>query len=386
MLIQTAKLTAMSLMSLGGRLSSSSIIVVGIGGVVAVLVGLLAMAKGFEAALEETGRPDRALVLRTGASDEITSWLTMEELAIVSDLEGITTASGELFVVVDLITRDTGKPGVAIARGVGGAAFTIRPELEIVAGRRFDSGRNEIIAGLGAVASYTGLAIGERIRIRDDVWTVVGHFRGAGAQDSEVWMDLPGAQAAFRRNGAVSSIRLRLDHSAERSPLASRITDDPRLSAALVPETQYYRAQSQERSRLIEAFAYLVTGIMAVGSIIAAYSTMHAAVSVRAVEIATLRALGFRGAPIVASVLLEAMMLAAAGGILGGGAVYALYDGYAASTLDSASMSQVAFEFAVTPELVLAGVGAALMLGLFGALVPALGAVRTNITRGLSGD
>jgi putative ABC transport system permease protein len=386
MLKQTLRLTAMSLKSLGARLGTSSIIVVGIGGVVAVLVALLAMARGFESALEETGRPDRGVVLRTGASDEITSWLTMDELAIVSELEEIEASSGELFVVVDLITRDTGKPGVAIARGVGDAGFTLRPELAIIAGRRFDAGKNEIVAGVGAVTSYTGLDIGEQIRIRDDTWTVVGHFRGAGAHDSEIWLDLPGAQAAFRRNGAVNSVRVRLRSPDAADAVAQRIEADPRLKAALVPETRFYREQSQDRARLIESFAYLVTGIMAVGSIIAAYSTMYSAVSVRAVEIATLRALGFQGAPIVASVLLEALALSALGGVLGGGLVYLLYDGYAASTLDNASLSQVAFQFAVTPELVLGGLVCALLLGFFGGLLPAVSAARAGIAGALKGE
>lgn len=385
MLMQSLKLTMMSLASLGERLGTSSLIVVGIGGVVAVLVALLAMSQGFQAALVETGRPDRALVLRTGAADEITSWMTMDELAVVSELPGVTIASGELFVVADLPTRATGKPGVAIARGLSPDGFALRPELTIVRGRNLQAGRNEIIAGVDAVAAYTGLELGDEVNVRNHVWTVVGHFDGAGAQNSEVWMDLAVAQGAFRRDGSVSSIRLGVADPAELAPLAAGIERDPRLTAGLVTEQAFYRQQSRERAALIESFAWLVSTIMAVGAVIAAYSTMHAAVRARAVEIATLRALGFGSGPVVASVLLEGMVLAALGGLLGGGLVYLLYDGYAASTLNAGSLSQIAFEFAVTPALVLTGLAGALVLGLLGGLMPALGAVRTGIAEALRG-
>lgn len=382
---RTLKLTATSLKGLPNRLGTSSIIVVGIGGVVAVLVGLMAMSAGFRAALEDTGRADRALIVRAAAADEIASWLTNDELAIISELPGVEAASGELFVVADLIVRSTGKPGVAIIRGVPPAAFDIRPELEIVAGRKFEPGRNEVIVGVGAHAAYAGLDIGDGVNLRNHEWTVVGHFRGVGAQDSEIWADRPGAQAAFRREGAVSSIRVELESADAAGAVGRLISDDPRLNAQLIPEPEFYREQSRDRAQLIESFAFLVAGIMGVGSVIAAYSTMYSAVSGRSVEIATLRALGFGSFPVVASVLLEAGMLSLIGGMLGGGLVYWLYDGYAASTLNDSSLSQVAFEFAVTPELVVAGLVLALSLGLLGGLVPAVMAVRAGIADAIRG-
>lgn len=385
MVEQILRLTAASLKSLGSRLGTSLIIVVGIGGVVAVLIGLLAMASGFRAALEATGRADRAVVLRTGASDEVTSWLTMNEVAIVSELEGADPVSGELFVVADLLDRATGRPGVAIARGVTPAAFTLRPELVVVAGRQFRPGHDEVIAGVDAVAGYAGLDIGDTVGIRDHRLTVVGQFRGAGVHDSEIWMDLPAAQAAYRRSGAVSSVRLRFTEPEAMAEAMRRVEADPRLKAVLMPEPQFYAAQSERRAELIQAFAYLVAGIMAAGAAIAAYSTMHAAVGSRALEVATLRALGFGPAPVMVSILLESMLLALVGGALGGALVYLLYDGYGASTLESGSMSQVAFQFRVTPASIGRGLIAALLLGLGGGLVPALQAARAPIASALRG-
>lgn len=383
MLKQSLKLTGVSLKSLPGRLGTSSLIVVGIAGVVAVLVALLAMAEGFRTALAATGHPDRALVLRTGAVDELTSWLTTDEVGIVSELPGVAAASGELFVVADLVTRATGEPGVAIARGVTPRAFELRPELEIVRGRNLDPGHDELIAGVDAVATYAGLEIGDEINIRNHTWTVVGHFRGAGAADSEVWMDLPVAQAAFRRSGAVSSVRVLVTDSAALADVSRELHADPRLTAELTPEPEFYSEQSRDRVRLIESFAYLVSAIMAVGAFIGAYGTMHSAVSVRGVEIATLRALGFGTAPILVSLLLEAMLLALLGGLLGAAVTYLLYDGYAASTMNSGSLSQVAFEFAVTPTLIGLGLTGALLLGLLGGLLPAVIAARSSIAHAL---
>jgi len=385
MLTQSLDLAVMSLKSIGSRLGTTSLIVVGIGGVVAVLVGLLAMSEGFRAALLETGHADRALVLRTGAADEVTSWLTMDEVAIASELPGVMLASGELFVVADLITRDTGKPGVAIARGMGPEGFALRPELHIVQGRNLSPGKDEVIAGVDAAAAYEGLAIGDQVNVRSHIWTVVGHFDGVGAQNSEIWMDLAMAQSAFRREGAVSSLRVRTADPADLDRVAAEIERDPRLTAELVPERIFYRRQSQDRSRLIESFAYLVSAIMAVGAVVAAYSTMQSAVRARSVEIATLRALGFPGGPVVVSVLLEAMLLSLVGGVLGGALVYVAYDGYTASTLNAGSLSQVAFQFAVTPELLGFSLLGALAMGFVGALLPAISAVRTPITDGLKG-
>jgi len=384
-LTQSVKLTAVSLKSLPGRLGTSSLIVVGIGGVVAVLVALLAMAEGFRAVLADTGHANRALVLRTGAADELTSWLTTDEVGIVSELPGVAAASGELYVVADLVTRATGQPGVAIARGVTSAAFALRPELEIVRGRNLEPGHDELIAGVDAVATYAGLEIGDQINVRNHVWTVVGHFRGAGAQDSEVWIDLPVAQSAFRRGGTVSTVRVLVTDPATLPGVAREIRADPRLTAELSPEPEFYAEQSRDRARLIESFAYLVSAIMAVGAFVGAYSTMHSAVSVRGVEIATLRALGFGAAPIVVSVLLEAMLLALLGGVLGAAVTYLVYDGYAASTMNSGSLSQVAFEFAVTPTLIGLGLGGALTLGLLGGMVPAVVAARATIAHALRG-
>jgi putative ABC transport system permease protein len=253
-----------------------------------------------------------------------------------------------------------------------------------VAGRRFEPGRNEMIAGIDAVAEYEGLAIGSRVALRDSTWTVVGHFDGAGsAYGSEIWMDLAQARGTFRRQGGASTARVRLDRAELLPVIRERIREDPRFELDLIPETEWYAEQSRARAELIEAFAYLVAGIMAFGAIVAALNTMYSAVSARTVEIATLRALGFGNTPIVTSVLIEALLLALVGSLLGGAVVYLAFDGYATSTLNTEAYSQVAFEFAVTPELLLLGTCWSLALGFIGGLLPAVRAARLPILAAL---
>lgn len=381
---QAFNITAMNLRSILSRKGSSSIIVVGIAGVVAVIVGLLSMSEGIQSALKDTSHPDRAIVMRSGTKDEITGWLSAAEVNVLKGVDGIRTVSGELVVVVDLVTKDTGKPGVAVARGVEASAFELRPDLKLVAGRWFQPGKNELLVGVSASDAYAGLGLGSKVSFRDKPWHVVGHFDAEGqAHDSEVWMDLPIAQAAFRREGVVSTARALLDRGSHVAAVDERIRRDPRLRANLVAERDFYAQQSQAKTGMVESFAYLIGAIMGLGAVIASINTMYSSVSTRSVEIGTLRSLGFSNVPVVVSVMAEALLLALVGGLLGSAVVYLLYDGFSSSTLNMASMSQVAFEFSVTPRLLFIGLGSALLLGTVGGLLPALRAARLPIIAAL---
>ena len=388
MLSQIWEVTLMNLRNLPSRLGSSSVIVVGIAGVVGVLIGLLSMASGFAAALEGNAGENRAIVLRAGATSEMNGNLSREELNIVSLIDGVVAASGELFVVADIPKKTTNTPANVVIRGVSDAAFEVRPEVKIVSGRMFETGRNEVIAGIKAADQFSDLQIGDEVQLRGDaVWQVVGHFSADGAAyEGEVWSDLATTQAAFRRGSTMNTMRLILQDEAAAQLVSEAIEADPRLEVALQTEKDYYQKQSQGRADLINTFGYTVAMIMAVGAVFAALNTMYSAVSARTVEIATLRALGFGNTPVVISVMLEALMLALAGGLLGGLIVYLAFDGYTASTLNNASFSQVAFDFAVTPELLTQGLTWALLLGLIGGLFPAVRAARLPITTALRGE
>ena len=387
MFSQILQITLMNLKNLPSRLGSSAVIVVGIAGVVGVMVAILAMAAGFRETLVRSGDPTRAIVLRGGSDSELSSAVSIAEMNIVGSMEGVMQASGELYTVADVPKRATGLDANLIVRGVSVAAFEVHDAVQIVEGRNFQTGRGELIAGRGAHLEFAGIDIGSTVRLRQNEWTVVGIFEADGsAFESELWMDLPVAQSAFRRGDTVSTMRLRVDSPERIGELADRVENDPRLDLKLVGEEEYFANQSGNLANQIEGFGIAVAAIMAIGAAFAALNTMYTAVATRTVEIATLRALGFGNGPVVISVVIEALALALLGGVLGAAITYVIFDGYTASTLSNVSFSQIAFDFAVTPELMQTGLIWALTLGMIGGILPAIRAAWLPITLALRGE
>ena len=386
MFAQVLEITLMNLKNLPSRLGSSSVVVVGIGGVVGVMVAILAMAAGFQGTLDSGGAPDRAIVLRGGSDNELSSGVSTDEVNVVSGMEGVVLASPELYMVADVPKRSTGTDANLIVRGVTADAFALRDEVVIVEGRNIEPGRGEVIAGRGAHVEFAGIDIGSRIQLRQSEWTIVGIFEADGsAYESELWVDLPVLQSAFRFTGA-SSIRVRVDSPERIDELAERIKGDPRLDLQLTGEEEYFAGQAGGLTDTIRIFGYTVATIMAIGAVFAALNTMYTAVVTRTVEIATLRALGFGRLPVVVSVMIESMALALLGGVLGALVAYVGFNGYTVSTLSNVSFSQIAFDFKVTPELLRDGLIWALGLGAIGGLLPAIRAALLPITVALRGE
>ena len=388
MLGQIFQITLLNLRNLPSRIGSSSVIVVGIGGVVTVLVAILAMAAGFSETLNRAGAPDRAIVLRGGSSSaELSSTIDLQRSQYVATLDGVRLASGELYTVADIPKRATLLPSNVVIRGVEQSAFEVRPELRIIEGRNFTPGRNELIAGRGASAQFLGIDLGANVELRQSDWTVVGIFESGGsAYESELWADLATAQSAFRRFSLISSMRVLLEEPGAIESVRGEFENNPAVDLSITSEEEFFRSQSEFLTTLITGFGYGVALIMAVGAMFAALNTMYAAVSTRTVEIATLRALGFGSAPVVISVLVESVALALIGGLLGAAVAWFGFNGYTVSTLNQGSFSQVAFDFAVGPDILITGIAWALTLGLAGGLFPALQAARMPITRALRGD
>ncbi len=386
MFTQIVKISLMNLQNLPSRFGVSSVVVVGIGGVVGVLVAILAMASGFESVLSSGASSDRVIVLRDGATDEMSSSISQEEIALIQTMPGIEAMSPELYTVVDVPKMDTGTDANLIARGVGVGAFEVRPEIEIVKGRNFQPGRTEIIAGVKAASEFRGFEVGKEVPLRDSTWQVVGHFTADGsAYESEIWLDFPASLNAFRRFNA-TSLRIRLDSPGSLDSLVQAIDNEPRLQVRVESETSFLDGQSAQLRQIIRSFGYGVAVIMAIGALFAALNTMYTAVSTRTIEIATLRAIGFSSVPIVVSVMLEAILLAVIGGGLGALFSYFVFNGFTVATLNPAAFSQVAFDFDVTPEIVSLGMLWAVIIGFFGGLLPALSAAVIPITTALRGE
>ena len=387
MFAQVFEITVMNLKNLPSRLGSSSVVVVGIGGVVGVMVAILAMAAGFQGTLDRGGDPERAVVLRGGSDNELSSFVDTAAMNVVASMPGVVESSPELYMVADVPKRSTGTDANLIVRGIAEGGFAVHDEVRIVEGRRFETGRGEVIAGRGAHLEFAGVDIGETIRLRQSEWRIVGIFEADGsAYESELWVDLPVAQSAFRAEGGASSMRLRLDSPERVDELAELIANDPRLDLQLFGEEEFFARQAGGLTGTIRTFGYAVAIIMAIGAVFAALNTMYAAVVSRTVEIATLRALGFGRFPVVVSVMIESMSLALLGGLLGAAVSYFGFNGYTVSTLSNASFSQIAFDFAVTPELLRDGLVWALGLGAIGGLLPAIRAALLPITVALRGE
>jgi putative ABC transport system permease protein len=391
-LTQIAAITLLNLRNLPHRLGTSLVVVIGIAGVVGVLVSMLAMSEGFRYTLASTGRSDRVIMLRAGSDAEMSSGVARDQATLLAALPGVARdangrpqASAELVVMVDLPRKGGTEPNNVPFRGVQRAAFTIRNEARLIEGRPFAAGVREVIVGRKAAQQFDGLDVSSRIAFRDSDWTVVGIFASDGdVHESEIWADAEVAMSAFRRTGYQSvTARLADDSEAGLAAFRDSISRDPRFSITALREPEYYAKQATVLSRLINVLGYTVATFMAIGATFGALNCMYSAIASRQVEIGTLRAIGFGGAPVVISVMIEAVLLALVGGAVGGTLAYLYCDGASLSTLNFNTFSQVAFDFRVTPDLLARGLVWAIVIGLAGGLLPAIRASRIPVTEAL---
>ena len=389
-LAQMIAVTALNLRTLRQRLVSSLVAVVGIAGVVAVVVAVLSMAEGFRKTMATTGSADTAIVLRSGADSEMVSILYREDVRVVADAPGVRRgpngpmASGELFVIVDLPKRSSNTTANVPLRGVGPDAFGVRDRLKLIAGRMFTPGRNELVAGRGAASQFAGVDLGAMFTWNHTTWTVVGIFDAGGTfSDSELWCDVELLAPLYRRGSSRQAVYVKLETPEAFTRFKDALTTDPRLNLKVLRESEYYAEQAQMVVTLITTLGTLIAVVMGIGAVFGAVLTMYSAVAARTREIATLRALGFGGGPVVVSVLTESLALSLVGGVVGGALAYLAFNGFETSTINWQTFSQVAFAFAVTPRLVVMGVVYALLMGLLGGVLPAVKAARMPVVSAL---
>ncbi len=386
---QVMMVMELNLRTLPQRWVASLVAMVGVAGVVGVFVAVLSIGEGFKATMASTGSPDTVIVMRGGSDTEMMSVLSRDEVRIIQDGPGIVRgnngalSSAELYMIADYPKRTTGTEANVPIRGVHPAAFAVRDRVRIVEGRRFEFGRNEVIVGEGAVREFSGLDLGSSLKLGEGQWTVVGIFTTGGtAADSEIWADSEVLMASFRRQ-AFQSVYARLNSPEAFEEFKSWLTTNPQLNIKVLPEMQYYEEQSRLLRGIVTGLGGLIAGLMGIGAVFGAVNTMYSAVSARTREIATLRALGFGGAPVALSVLVESLLLALLGGALGGVLAYVGFNGFHTSTINWQSFSQVTFAFAVTPRLLVQGVIYSLGMGLLGGLFPAWRAARLPVAAAL---
>jgi putative ABC transport system permease protein len=388
---QIIAVTATNLRNIPQRLGNSLVIVIGIGGVVAVLIPVLAMALGFRATIEGDGRPDRAIVLARDTRAEYESNISRENAAGVmnapgvrKDASGRPVASPEVVLVAPVMRKSDSSDVNVTLRGVGEHYFTLRPELKVVSGRMFTPGTQELLVGASAAAQFAGLEIGDPVRLQDGDWTVVGTFAGGdGSRESEIVADVQAVMSAYKFT-AFNSLVVGLESPGSFAVFRDSLAADKRLTVDTYREPEYLSFASGDVNRILKLVAYAIGSIMALGALFGALNSMHAAVVSRGAEIATLRAIGFSSTAVAVAVLAEALLLAFAGAAAGVGISYAVFDGARISTLGGALFdSQLVYSLTFTPTLVLSVTAVACLLGLVGALLPALRAARVSIAEAL---
>lgn len=388
---QAASVAGVGISTLGQRLGSSSVVVIGIAGVVAVLVAMLSMAEGYQQTLRRTGSDDSVMVLRGASAAEVMSTLDLASINVIEQAPGIARgadgrplASPETVVAANLPIKG-GQPdedGSVQLRGVGDRAWQVRPQVKITQGRKFETGKREVVVGSGAQRQFAGMQVGKQIRLGNEQWTVVGLFRSGDAMDSEIWADADMVAATYRRGASRNAVIAKLTDAKQFKPFKAALAGDPRLQVDATTTADYFAKQSEQMTGVIRIIGIVVGSIMAIGAVFGALNTMFATVATRAREIATLRAIGFRGLPVVVAVMLETMLLALLGGLIGGVLAWAIFNGYTASTI-AGGVGQLTFDFRVTGELLWSGLKWALAIGFIGGLFPALRAANLPVTSAL---
>ncbi len=386
---QLIAVSLMSLQTLPQRVGASSVIVIGIAGVVAVLISILAMAAGFRHTMADSGRPDRAIVLRGGSDAELNSVLTRSDVDTISnapglakDADGKALLSRELVTVVNAPKIDTGTDSNVTLRGVGLKVLEVRPELKIIDGRMFRPAVREMIAGAGAARQFRGLTAGSVLRLRNADWTITGVFTSNGdVHESELLADVDTVGSSIERTAYSSAVAL-LTRAEDFNRFKDALTTDPRLNVDAEREPDYYAAQSESLTKVITIVGNTVAIIMAIGAMFGALNTMYSAVDARRFEIATLRAIGFGALPVLSSVMIEALALSLLGGLIGASLAWLFFNGHSVSTLGGA-FAQVVFQLTVTRTLLLTGIVWACAIGLLGGFFPALRSARLPVAEAL---
>lgn len=381
---------AYNLRSLVVRRTSTVMTIIGIAAVVAVFVALMALARGLEAAFVATGHPANLVVMRQGSQVETVSAVTREAVQTLAYLDGVATdergrplVSPEVIVVVNLPARGRAERSNVLVRGVSAMGAALRPGVHLVEGRWFQPGHRELAVSRSQSQRFEGLGLGERVRLGQREWTVVGVFDGNGsAFDSEAWADVNEIADDFDRPD-YSSVLLRGGDAPARAALVRQISDDQRLQLKALPEKAYWAEQTRLANRIKRLGSFLIV-LMSIGSCFAVMNTMYAAVAHRTRETVILQVLGFGRRSILMSFLIESLIVSLVGGVLG--CLLALpIHGVSTETANFLMMTEVAFTFRITPDLLAQGLLFGLLMGVLGGVPPARFAARQGIVRALRG-
>ncbi|MGH9407548.1 MAG: ABC transporter permease [Terriglobia bacterium] len=355
---------------------------------VLVFVILMALAGGLESALTATGNPLNVLILREGSQSEAVSFVSHENYQIIRFLHGIASAPGgspmadpEELILINLKRIGQQHGSNVTIRGIGSDGVALRPEFQLVAGRMFRPGMREVICSKRISERFQDCALGDKIKFAKGYWTVVGIFdAGRSAYNSEIWTNVDDLAADFDRPD-YSEVVVRAASPAAVKQIEDEAANDRRLHLKTLTELEYYQTQTSAAAP-IKGFGIFIAVLMAVGASFAAMNTMYAAVARRTKEIGMLRAVGYSRRSVLASFVLEAVLIAFVGGLIGCLAALPV-NSITTGTTNFSTFSEITFNFRVTPELFIAGIVFALLMGFFGGFFPAWRASHESIVTAL---
>jgi len=369
--------------SLWVRWPSSLMTIGGIGLTVAIVVTMMALVGGLESTFIDTGHENQLLVIRQGSLNEVNSYFGRDLFPTVRFLPGVMKngsgeplASGEVIVVINH-TRIGGESSNLLVRGLGDMGFELRPEAEVVEGRRLRPGLREIMVSRSLSQRFENMKLDDRIRFARSEWRVVGIFdTGGTAYDSEVWADYNEVAQDWDRT-IYSSILLRAESTAAAEEIRRRVADDQRINLQAIDQRSYFADQTSSAMG-IKGLGYFIAIVMGIGACFAAMNMMYGAVMSRTPEIATMRAVGFRSRHILGSFLIESVILGVAGGLVG--CLLALpMHGVSTGTANFQTFNEVLFNFRITPSILVRGLIFSLIVGILGGYLPARRAARTRL-------
>jgi putative ABC transport system permease protein len=382
LLRQTVAICAMNFSNLKSRFWPSMVIVAGLGATIGVLLSMMSVTQGIRQVYINSGDRMRAIVVSANADGEGESAITRAEAALIVDAPGIARgpdgkplADRGLNMGIPVLRKD-GSKGYTTMRGYGPMAAKVRPEFHIIAGRMFHFGQREMVVGEGARFLFRNMNIGDDVILPGGPWRIVGVFRAGDITDGQVIGDTETMLTALHRN-AYNSILVRLASYNALDTLKRALTTNPALSVKVERHSDWYNRAAGNNSNFLAKLAYAIGAVMAIGALFGCLNTMYSAVGARGREIATLRALGFSAIPVMVSVILEALVLAVGGALVGAGAAWLLYDG------KQDFFGTNVFHLTVPPVLVGIGVIWAVVVALLGGLPPSIRAARRPVVDAL---
>jgi putative ABC transport system permease protein len=370
------------------RKSSTLATAFSIGLTVGVFLMVMALARGIDLTLSTSGEPLNLIVLREGSTAELNSSVSRENLNNLMYLDGVVREGDQPLAAPETLTliykprKGMTQGSNVTIRGIGPMSNKLRSGFKTVAGRMFQPGQTEAIVSRRISERFQGLDVGDKFRVQSTDYTVVGLFEAGGkAFESEIWVDVNSLASSTKRE-TFSSVLLRASDQTALASLAKRITDDQRLHLKAVPERTFYEDQQGAASGVLKGLAIFIALIMAVGAGFAGMNTMYAAVARRTKEIGTLRVLGFRRTSILIAFILESVAIAVIGA--GIGILLALPLNFVSTgTANFANFSEIAFNFRVTPDLMLLALIFGVLIGFLGSLLPSIRASRFKIVDAL---